>query len=109
MADLPAWLQPGAPQGRRQNRRSRAQERRVAREVGGRVTAGSGSSWRSGGGDVRAPEDLIECKYTDARSFALSEAAWHKLERQAARLGREPVMVIKFDQYDLELEVRRRG
>lgn len=93
MAD-PAWWGPKADK-RRQNSRSAAQERRIAREEGGRVQPGSGSSWRARG-DVKTEDDLIEVKYTDAASFRLVEADWQEHRRRSLTQGKNPVMIVEF-------------
>lgn len=92
----PAWWEDGAHPGRRrQNRRSREQESRVARAVGGRRQRGSGSSYRAPQ-DVKAPQHLVQVKYTDKDSFSLRRAEWERLCNDAARAGRSPMMVIEF-------------
>jgi len=97
MSNMPAWW--GEKQDKqRQNRRSARQERQVARSVGGKVQPGSGSSPRARG-DVKSSEELIEVKYTDRDSFSIRKAVWTEHVRRARVQGREPVMVIKFDEH----------
>jgi len=92
---MPAWW--GERQDKqRQNRRSARQERRIAREVGGRVQPGSGSSPRARG-DVKAAEELIEMKYTDKDSFVVKKSVWLEHVRRARVNGRDPVMIVEFD------------
>src|SRR4051794_24285377 len=82
-------------QRRSQNARSRAQEARLASDLGGRVQIGSGSSWRAKA-DVRDDEFTVEVKYTDARSFALTSGIMKKVITAAEQQGREPRIVIDF-------------
>lgn len=103
MPDLPGWWG-DKPAKQRQNRRSGAAERRVAREVGGRTTAGSGSSWRSPG-DVRTATHLIEHKYTDKGSYSLSLKTWLLHKRKADQAGKEAAMIIEFPERGIRLLV----
>lgn len=89
---LPSWFDSGQDRTK-QNRRSRAQERGVAKKVGGRVMPGSGSSWRARG-DVKSSTHLIEVKYTDKASFPLKKATWQQIERDALKAGKEPALII---------------
>lgn len=103
MGELPAWMS-GKGKKRTQNRRSRNHERELAREVGGLQNAASGS--RTSRADVRARRELIEHKYTDAKSFTIDiERLWIPLVRKAERAGRDPVLVINFDQHGRRLIV----
>lgn len=89
---------------KRQNRRSSSQEKEVAQELGGRVQAGSGSSWRAPR-DVRTPAELVELKYTDKKTFVLDARAWQHYAQDATIHGREPVMIIDFEAYNLRLKI----
>jgi hypothetical protein len=101
--DLPAWFTDKATK-QRQNRRSSAQEKRVAKEVGGRQVVGSGSSWRAPG-DVKSDTHLIEHKFTDAASFRLTVKDWRQARKDATVVGREPAMIIEFPEAGLRLVV----
>lgn len=103
MGDNPAWWD-GPPAKKRQNARSRAQERRVAKETGGRRQAGSGSSRRAPG-DVKTDDELIEVKYTDKDSYRLTEAVWNKVRNDALTHGREPAMIVEFSQSGTRLRI----
>ncbi len=73
---------------------SNKQEKRVAKEVGGKTVIASGSLWGSKG-DVRADDYLIECKTTEKPYYVLSFDTWLKIEREAIKDGlRLPVMCI---------------
>lgn len=101
MTDLPNWF---GNTRKRQNQRSKKQERNRAKETGGRVQAGSGSSWRAPQ-DNRTPERLEQIKFTDKSSFTINVKEWLALEADALRDGRDPVFVIDFDKYGVRLEV----
>lgn len=78
----------------RQIRRSRAQERKDARDYGGRVQPGSGSGeFRKG--DVRTAELLIENKRTDAQSMSIKGEWLDKIWFEARSEGRLPVVGIE--------------
>lgn len=78
-------------------RRSRLQEKRIARDVGGRVQAGSGNSWKAKG-DVRKQGQLrIEAKFTEKGVYRLKLAELQKIKEEAIRGGLEtPVMQVEF-------------
>jgi hypothetical protein len=104
VGDLPGWLNNSKVNKKKQNTRSARQERARAREVGGKVQPGSGSSWRASG-DVKAVEYLEELKYTDAASFGLKVEDWNAIKRKAHIQGRVPRMLIEFPLEGLRLVV----
>ena len=75
-------------------RRSQRQERRTARDFGGRVQPGSGSGW-SRKGDVVTPLLLIENKFTGNNSIVLKALALQKICDEATAEGRVPALVIE--------------
>ena len=77
---------------------SQRQERQAARDVGGRVQAGSGNVKLGGGADVRKQGELrIECKYTSKASFSIKLAELRKVKMQALKGGlEEPVLQFAF-------------
>ena len=78
-------------------RRSTKQEKKVAKEVGGRVTAASGALWGQKA-DVRNDQFLVECKTTLRPLYALNYSTWEKIRHEALRDGfREPVMCIDLE------------
>jgi hypothetical protein len=86
---MPKWFSDeGAPRKER-NRRSKKQETGRAKEIGGRATAGSGSSYRAPQ-DVFNRDFLEQLKFTDKESFTIKLAEWEQLEADARRAGREP-------------------
>src|SRR5215216_5902963 len=91
---MPSWWTDKAAK-QRQNARSAAKERKVAREVGGRTVAGSGSSWRAPG-DVKSDTHLIEHKFTDSLRYILRLADWEQCVSDALRSGKEPAMIVEF-------------
>ena len=100
---LPAWW---GKERQDRNTRSRKQEAQIAKDQGGRVTPGSGSSWRSPG-DVTKPQmeigeetHLIEAKFTDKEGFRLDRRIIRKHWDRAQSLGKEPVIVIEFSRGD---------
>lgn len=101
MSDLPRWVN---REGQRQNSRSRKQERNIAKERGGRVQAGSGSSWRAKE-DVKTRNSLIQVKYRN-KSYTLSAEEGATLMRNALQLGREPEMIIDFTGSNIRAIVR---
>jgi hypothetical protein len=70
------------------------QEKAIAKDIGGRRVAGSGSQqWNKG--DVKHKTWLVEAKQTVTGRFTISNGLWRKIEREAIRSGREPVIIIE--------------
>ncbi|MFI9271840.1 hypothetical protein ACIGXM_14135 [Kitasatospora sp. NPDC052896] len=63
-------------------RASRRQEKKLAHDIGGHTTAGSGNGWAVKN-DVRNPEWSIECKTTTKQSYTLTHAALTAAEKNA--------------------------
>ena len=75
-------------------RRSTTQEKKVAKEIGGRVTPASGALWGSKA-DVRNSRFLVECKTTEKSQYPLNYSTWEKIRHEALNDGfREPIMCI---------------
>lgn len=75
-------------------KRSRRQEKRTARRIGGKVQPASGAGQEKG--DVRDPGHMsIECKLTRAKSYSLKLADLEKLEKEA-HSGEKPALEIEF-------------
>lgn len=62
--------------------KSKRQEKRVAKEIRGRVTVGSGNKPLDKG-DVRNEEFLIECKRTDKAQITLKKDYINKIKSEA--------------------------
>jgi hypothetical protein len=77
-------------------RASRTQEKRVAKDLGGRVTPGSGNGWAVKN-DVRNDTWSIECKTTTTKGFRLTGAALQLAERQAILDGREMAFITEIE------------
>lgn len=76
-------------------RRSKLQEKRVAKDYNGTVTPGSGNGWKHKA-DVHSSEFLIECKTTTKQSYILKLADLKKLYYQAVIENKIPVFEIEF-------------
>jgi hypothetical protein len=77
-------------------KRSQLQERRTAKDLGGRVQKGSGST-SFAKGDVRAPLDVrAECKTTVSKSYSLKLHEWQKIQHEAVAEGESAVMQVEF-------------
>jgi hypothetical protein len=85
-------------------RRSRANEKRFAEVLGGRVASGSGNravgntDKRTLGGDIKALEFLIEHKYTEKRSMSVKLDWLLKVEAGAQRIGKKHALGITFEE-----------
>lgn len=104
MGSLPPWMSDKAAK-KKQNKRSRTQERKRADEVGGRPTAGSGSSWRSAG-DVSTDDVLEEVKFTDKASYSLKVADLQAIRRKALNTGKEPSFLVEFSEHNMRVIIQ---
>lgn len=77
-------------------KKSKLQEARAAKDYGGSITPGSGNQWHSKG-DVITPEFLIECKTTQYTSYNLTSYTWRKIREEAVLINRTPAMEIEVD------------
>lgn len=78
----PASSHPDKTKSRSYRKQSDKQEKRVARDVGGRTTIASGQT-PIDKADVRSSLVRVECKYTDKKSFTLKVADLLKVAEQA--------------------------
>jgi len=79
----------------RKLRASVSQEKRIAKDVGGRRVAGSGSL-PGLKGDVKDPEGwLLEAKQTEKPRYSLTLAVWRKIEREALQKGKQPALIVE--------------
>ena len=78
----------------RKLRSSVRQEKKIAKDVGGRRVAGSGSM-PGNKGDVKASGWLVEAKQTLKARFPLTLQLWRKIEREAFKASKTPAMVIE--------------
>jgi hypothetical protein len=89
MGGMPPMVQPfqfGADSSKRKKKKSNKQEMTLAQRVGGKTQAGSGNQWHSRG-DVQDKEYLIECKYTQKKSFSISVKLWQEITDKAFTMG----------------------
>lgn len=70
------------------------QERRVARDIGGRTVAASGAGWAVKN-DVRNGAWSVECKTTSAKQFTISHKALTLAETNALLDNREMAFVVE--------------
>ena len=78
-------------------RRSKLQEKRAARDVGGRAQKGSGSSEFAKGDFRRVGNVRGECKHTVKKTYILKEEELKKIQMEALRGGFEDwVMQVEF-------------
>jgi hypothetical protein len=72
-------------------KQSKKHEVRLAKEIGGQRSAGSGSFW-SRKGDVRSSDLLIEHKWTGKASFTVKATVLEKIVKEAILDSRTPVL-----------------
>lgn len=107
MSDLPPWWDSESSHKRKQiNKRSKKHEEDRAKQIGGRVQPGSGSSDRAPQ-DIRNAEVLEQHKFTDKDRFTLDVREYLKGEADASRFGRTHRWVLDFDKHGVRLVVTR--
>lgn len=67
----------------------------MAKDLGGRTQPGSGNQWHSKA-DVKTPDHLVECKYTEKASYSLKAVELEKLLVEAMKASKEPILCIQF-------------
>ena len=67
-------------------KKSKKQEEKIAKDIGGRTTPASGALWAFKG-DVRNDKYLIEAKFTDSNKYQLKYTTWDKIKREAINDG----------------------
>jgi hypothetical protein len=77
------------------NKESKKREQAVAKEIGGKRHAGSGSVWWQKG-DASNQDFLFEDKFKLGFSYALSIGVLSKLEKQARNINKIPVLRFGF-------------
>lgn len=91
---LPIWLD----SRKNNNRRSAEQEKKRAKETGGRTSPGSGSSWRAPQ-DNKTDETMEQIKFTDKKSFVLKVDELDQVYHDCLRAGRDPQMIVDFERH----------
>ncbi len=69
-------------------------EQHIAKTLGGRLVAGSGSSPMGGRGDVRAGRFLIEVKSTTGRGIRVTDKLLDKTAQRATKEGLDPALAL---------------
>ena len=75
-------------------KRSRIQERKGAKDVGGKVQPGSGNQWHSKS-DIKTDNELIEMKSTLAKQFTLRLNELKQAEKYALLDDRNMVFAVE--------------
>lgn len=90
-------------------KKSKAQENKVAKDLGGKTILASGALWFAKG-DVRSKHFLVECKTTGKSFYSLSASTWEKIYLEATKDGlRIPVMCVTLEKTEKNLAVLRSG
>ena len=86
------------PLGSQKHNKKKAQkrERDLAEELGGKATPNSGATPMSPG-DVHLPDFLLDDKFTGKKSYSVTTETLNKLCREARSLGKDPALVIHFE------------
>ena len=98
----PLWLV-----SKNMKKKSRLQEERVAKEIGGKVHVNSGATPFQKG-DCSTEDWLVSCKQTRHASFSLTLRDLKEIEGQARKVGKLPVMFVEFMKTDSEYVIMRK-
>lgn len=80
-------------------KKSKVQEKKVAKELKGKTTPASGSI-AGMKGDVRTSKILVECKYTDKDFYKLKKQVWEKIKKEALKDNLKiPLLQINIQDY----------
>jgi hypothetical protein len=87
----PAWLD------KKDNPRkfSQRREKKIAKKMGGKLTANSGARWHSKG-DIKTEDSLVEVKSTAGATMAIHKSWLEKIRDEAIKAGKDPVVVLDF-------------
>lgn len=77
----------------------RYSERRIAKQVGGRLRPASGAVVGHKG-DIALATELIECKSTTGRSISVEHAWLGKIAKEAGAEGKTPVLMLSYTNAD---------
>ena len=83
----------------RHHRRSKRQEKRIAKQRDGQITKGSGNG-QYDKADVIDEHFLTEAKTTEKMSYSLKNSEWLRVKKQAADKGLMPCMDIEIKDTD---------
>jgi|SRR3989337_1740213 len=83
-------------------RKWRKKQIRDAKDFNGKETPRSGGLWAFAG-DVKTDKFLIESKTTDKKSYSLKESTWKKIEHEALKSSRIPIMSISIINYGIDV------
>lgn len=102
MSNDPKWLH--AEKATRVN--SGKQEKKLAKEMGGRLFANSGAKY--GENDVKTDKFEIEAKTTEAKSFILKVSEIEALHKKC-RIDKIGLFIIEFSKHGEELVILRKA
>jgi hypothetical protein len=76
-------------------RRSLENEARLAVDIGGKATPGSGNQhWPMGKGDIAHPGVMVEGKETSGSRLSVGVDVVGKVYREASNVGKEPAIIL---------------
>lgn len=98
---IPKWLEQGSTR-----QRSKKQEKKIAKQFGGKTTINSGATLKQN--DVFSEDFDFECKTTGSGSYRFSVEEFRKLEKRTPG-NRKPVFVIEFSEFDEDYVVLKKS
>ncbi len=89
-------------------KRWQKKEQDDAKEFGGRVTPRSGGFF-SFPGDVKTDDFLIDSKTTEKNRFSVTKRMWEKIDIEALKSRRMPLLSVKFGDSNIEIVILSKG
>ena len=81
--------------GKNLKKQGESQEKKLAKKLGMKIQSGSGAPWHCKG-DLRGAFILCESKNTNKNSISVKLSWLEKIEHEANRIGRIPLLIIGF-------------
>lgn len=81
--------------GENKRKQGENQEKKLAKKLGMKLQSGSGAPWHKKG-DIKGEIFLIESKNTEKDSMQIKKSWLDKIEREAHRYGKIPLLIIGF-------------
>lgn len=85
---------------------SQRREKKIAKKMGGKLTANSGARWHSKG-DIITKDSLVEVKSTTQASMTVPQLWLDKIWQEAVKVNKTPVVVLDFGTITLVGEVKK--
>ena len=94
-------------QQKRIKKRSQKREQKGAKEISGRAHVASGALWFKKG-DFSNEHFLVEDKFTDKDAYSISLTTLRRIEKQAMKVLKVPVLCVGFERIKYDIAILRK-